>query len=473
MVLLDGRRHDARHADAVAAHVHRDVAALFVLDAGLHGLAVLAAELEDVPDLDAAGDRERARALRAAVAVDDVAQVRGRGFRQVASPVDAREVRIGLVRAADEVRERGGRVVGDHGQLEPHGPEESRLAAEGGGDAPGVGHAQRLRHGRELAGFQRVQFVVAAQQQDDEAAVRALDDQRLEQARGRQREEFRDVGDGARIRCRDLAQLFSRGRARLARRQRLCELEVRGVFVAVRKHDRVLARVGEHVEFLRRAAADRAGVGVHRAKAQAKAREDRAVGLVHLPVALRERRFVGVEAVGVLHDEFARAHYAEAGADLVAELGLDLVEVDRQLAVALELAAGKIGDDFLVGRPEHHVAVVAVLEPQQLRPELLPAAGLDPQLRGLDDRHRDLEGARAIHLLADHALDLAQDAKAHGEPGIKAARKPPDEPGAQHEPVAHDLGFGRDFLDALDRIFGQAHGSPQGGACRRSQSAVS
>jgi hypothetical protein len=39
--------------------------------------------------------------------------------------------------------------------------------------------------------------------------------------------------------------------------------------------------------------------------------------------------------------------------------------------------------------------------------------------------------------------------------------------------VAHDLGIGRDFLEALDRIYGQAHGSPQGGACRRSQSAVS
>jgi hypothetical protein len=40
---------------------------------------------------------------------------------------------------------------------------------------------------------------------------------------------------------------------------------------------------------------------------------------------------IGMEAVGVLHQELARAHDAEARPDLVAELGLDLVVVDRQL----------------------------------------------------------------------------------------------------------------------------------------------
>jgi hypothetical protein len=48
-----------------------------------------------------------------------------------------------------------------------------------------------------------------------------------------------------------------------------------------------------------------------------------------------------VERIGVLHQEFARAHHAEARADLVAELGLDLVEVDRQLLVAGQLLRAK------------------------------------------------------------------------------------------------------------------------------------
>ena len=188
--------------------------------------------------------------------------------------------------------------------------------------------------------------------QRDQPAVRAVDDQRLQHARRRDAEELRDLGDGARAGGGDLAHRGRQPRQRGARRGAggLGELEIRGVVVGVGEHDRVLAGIGEHVEFLRGAAADRAGVGMHGAEAQPQAREDRGVGVVHLPVALGERGLVGMEAVGVLHDEFARAHDAEARADLVAELGLDLVEVDRQLAVALQLAARQVGDDFLVRR---------------------------------------------------------------------------------------------------------------------------
>jgi hypothetical protein len=48
-----------------------------------------------------------------------------------------------------------------------------------------------------------------------------------------------------------------------------------------------------------------------------------------------------MKGVGILHDEFAASHDAEARADLIAELRLDLVEIDRQLAVALDLAASR------------------------------------------------------------------------------------------------------------------------------------
>ncbi len=54
--------------------------------------------------------------------------------------------------------------------------------------------------------------------------------------------------------------------------------------------------------------------------------EDRAVGGAHILVGRGQALPVGVEGVGVLHDELAAAHQAEARPDLVAELGLDLVE---------------------------------------------------------------------------------------------------------------------------------------------------
>ncbi len=50
--------------------------------------------------------------------------------------------------------------------------------------------------------------------------------------------------------------------------QRSGGLDVRGVVVAVRECDRVLARVGEHVKFVRDAAADVAPVRLHGAESR-------------------------------------------------------------------------------------------------------------------------------------------------------------------------------------------------------------
>jgi hypothetical protein len=67
-----------------------------------------------------------------------------------------------------------------------------------------------------------------------------------------------------------------------------------------------------------------------------------------------------MEGVGVLHEELARPHDPEARPDLVAELGLDLIEVGRELLVAPYLAAHQIGDHLLVGGAEAELALVAV-----------------------------------------------------------------------------------------------------------------
>ena len=53
-----------------------------------------------------------------------------------------------------------------------------------------------------------------------------------------------------------------------------------------------------------------------------------------------------------------------------------------------------------------------VLEAQQFRPVLFPAAGFLPQFRRLHDRHRQLNRTGAVHLLAHDGFDLARDAQA-------------------------------------------------------------
>ena len=114
VVLLDRGAEDAGDADAVAAHLQQLRLAGFVEVGRVHRLAVLRAEEEHVPDLDAALDGQRAPSIGRRVAGDDIADV-GDQVRlgQVAAPVDAGQVEVGFVGAADEVAHRSHGAVGD------------------------------------------------------------------------------------------------------------------------------------------------------------------------------------------------------------------------------------------------------------------------------------------------------------------------------------------------------------------------
>ena len=207
-----------------------------------------------------------------------------------------------------------------------------------------------------------------------------------------------------------------------------------------------------------RPATDGPRVRLHRAEVQAAALEDTAVGGVHHLVGLRQGVAVQVEGVGILHQEFPRPHHPEAGADLVAELGLDLVKVHRQLLVATQLTPRQVGDDLLVGGTEAEFPLVTVLEAQQLRAVLLPAPGLLPQLRRLHRRHQHLQGPGAVHLLPHDALHLAQHPQPQGQPGVEARRQLADHARPQHQPVTGYLRVGGGLLEGLQREAGGAHG---------------
>jgi hypothetical protein len=140
------------------------------------------------------------------------------------------------------------------------------------------------------------------------------------------------------------------------------KLDVRRVVGAGTPRDRVFSRFGEHLEFVRRAAADLARVGGDRAELELHPAEDARHRRRTSPGTTRASRLVDVERVRVLHHELARAHHAEARAHFVAKLGLDVIEVERQLLVAAQLLARDVGDDFLGGRLHDEVALVPVLE---------------------------------------------------------------------------------------------------------------
>ena len=104
------------------------------------------------------------------------------------------------------------------------------------------------------------------------------------------------------------------------------------------------------------AAAHHADVARHGDRLEAEPSEDALVGLVVQLVAVVQPGLVGIAAVAVLHDELADADQPAAGARLVAELGLEVVDDQRQLTVALDDVAQQVGHDLLVGHGQHHVA---------------------------------------------------------------------------------------------------------------------
>ena len=154
-----------------------------------------------------------------------------------------------------------------------------------------------------------------------------------------------------------------------------------------------------------------------------------------------------MKAVGILHQEFAPAHHPETRPDFVAELGLNLVEVHRQLAITADIAAHQIGDDFFMRRPEHELALVTILQPQQLGTVLRVAAGFLPQLGRHHHWRQQFQGTGAIHFLAHDRLDLPQHAQPQRQPGVDAGGELADHACTQHQPVADDFGVGGDFLE--------------------------
>ena len=207
--------------------------------------------------------------------------------------------------------------------------------------------------------------------------------------------------------------------------------------------DGALAGIREHDELVAVVAADGPALRLHRDRREAEPGEGAQVGDEHLVVGAHGAGVVDIEGVVVLHVELAATHDAEARAQLVPKLPLNLIEVLRQVAVAAHGLAEDVGHDLFVGGAEEHRAVVAVRDAQHLPAVVLVAAALLPQLGRLDRRHEDLLAAGGVHLLAHHLLDLAQHAMAQRQPAVNAGARLPDHAGAQHEPVRRDLRLGR------------------------------
>ncbi len=310
-------------------------------------------------------------------------------------------------------------AIDDAGDRQVDRPQGAGAGADGGANLRFAGHLQRACHLLQIGGLDFVQLVVAAHDQGNQLALLGgMHHQGLDGLLDGQAEALHQGVDGLGVGGVDQAHVLGRGSALFLARHGFGLLDVGGVVGDVAEGDIVFAGLGQHVKLVGAGAADRAGIGLYGAEVQAQAAEHVAVGLMHAVIGFLQGRLVGMEGVGVLHDELATTHQTEARTDLVTELGLDLVHVDRQLLVAVQLVAGQVGDDLFMGRADAEFALVTIFDPQQLGAVLHPATGLLPQLGRLNGRHQHFQRTSCIHFLAHHVLDLAQHAQAHRQPGV-------------------------------------------------------
>ena len=129
----------------------------------------------------------------------------------------------------------------------------------------------------------------------------------------------------------------------------------------------------------------------------------------------------------------------------------------RQLPVAPDDVAEEVGDDLLVGHREDHVAVAAVLEPDELGTDLLVAPALPPQVGRVDDRHLELLAADRVHLLADDLLDPLRHPEAERQERVDPGPELANVTGPQQQPMRRHLGLARIVAQAREEELRQAH----------------
>ena len=196
---------------------------------------------------------------------------------------------------------------------------------------------------------------------------------------------------------------------------------------------------------------------------EAQALEDPGVGPVVRPVRRVQPGLVAIAGVAVLHHELAHPDQAAARPGLVAELRLEVVDDERQLAVAPDDVAQQVGDDLLVRHRQDHVPVRAILEASHLRADGVVAPGLAPQVRRVDDRHLHLLAADRVELLPDDLLHPLVDPEPERQQRVDPGAQLAHVAGPQQQPVGRHLGLGGIVAERGEEQVGQTHGAKDTG----------
>ena len=299
-----------------------------------------------------------------------------------------------------------------------------------------------------------VQRLVAAHQRQHRPAV-AHDQDGLEQEVGGHLQEPGHLVDGPALRRCHFLKRPVRELRRLRHGKR--KFHVRRIPAPVAERHIVLARRRRRHVLVRHGPAHHARVALDHVELDAAAGIDLLVCFEVQFVGLVQARLVPVEAVGVLHGELARTQDAALGPRLVPQLGLDLVPDLRQVPVGADVVRREPGHGLLVRHGKAHVPLAAVLQPEHLVADGVPAAGLLPDLGRVQHRHGHFLAADGVHLLADDLVDLVHHPLAQGKVDVQPGRKLAHVARPHHELVRDRLGVGRDLLQGRDEEMRIAH----------------
>ena len=441
VVLLHDGSERAGHTNAVAAHDERLLLAVLVHKGGTHGLGILGAQLEDLRDLDAAGSGERLAAVRAGVAGDNADQIGPLIDGKVALGAGTGKVIVDLVGATGPLFGLAQALVADQTNALGQVNRSDKALVQTVRLKLLVGH-HAIALAKDVLGLAIVELVIARNNGHDRLALGVDECQRLARAVLGEPKELCNSLNGAHARSLNLGE---RTVTRTLGHDDLgaCRLVIGSKAAIVAVDERSLAGVGQSHVLNGGITTDLTGVGNNGQGLDIAALADVSVGLLHLVVLLLQALLRGGEAVGVLHDELATAHQAKAGAELVAELILDVVEVNGQLLVGAQLIANQGRNGLLVRGAQDELATMTVVKAHKLLAIGVDAAGLAPQLGVDHDRHHKLLGASSVHLVAHDVLDLANRAPSKRQVGIQAGGLLADHAGTEQQTVAGELSVRR------------------------------
>ena len=304
-----------------------------------------------------------------------------------------------------------------------------------------VGH-HAIALAKDVLGLAVIELVVARDNGHDWLALGIDQRQRLSRTVLGEAKELGNGLDGARARSLDLGERTVAG-ALGHDDLGACRLVIGSKAAIVAVDQRSLAGVGQSHVLDGGIATDLAGVGDNGQSLDVAALADVSVGLLHLVVLLLQALLRGREAVGVLHDELAAAHQAKAGTELIAELVLNVVQIDRQLLVGTQLIAHQGRDGLLVGGAQHELATMTVVKAHKLLAIGIDTAGFTPQLGVDHNGHHKLLGAGGVHLVAHDVLNLANRAPSKRQVGIQTGGLLADHAGTEQQTVAGELSVRR------------------------------